>query len=88
MHVQYHFPIFIVSPKLHYLLGYGWTSFVVEDLRADSLIVLLTLSELKIASIQKIFPCPALEVRVNSINYVHVHGGDLLAPNFNWHNYF
>ncbi len=45
--------IFIVSPKLHYLLQHGWTSFVVVDLSSDSLIVLLTLSELKIAPIQK-----------------------------------
>ena len=53
----------IVSPDLHHMiLGHGWTSFVVEDLRADSLIVLLMLSELKIASVLKILPCTVLDV--------------------------
>ncbi len=56
----------IDSPKHHHPLGYGWTSFVAQELRADSLIALLTLSELKIAVIQKILPCPALRVRVNN----------------------
>ncbi len=51
----------IVSPNLHHPLGHGWTSFVAQELRADSLIVLLTLSELKIAAIQKILPWSALE---------------------------
>ncbi len=46
----------IVSLKLHHSLQHGWTSFVVEELRADSVIALLTLSELKIASIQKMWP--------------------------------
>ena len=46
----------VVSLKLHYPLGHGWTSFVVEELREDSLIALLTLSELKIAPIQKMWP--------------------------------
>ena len=52
----------IVSPKLHHPLGHGWMSFVVEELREDSLIALLTLSELKIAPILKILPWSVLEV--------------------------
>ncbi len=46
----------IVSLKLHHSHQHGWMSFVVEELRADSVIALLTLSELKIASIQKMWP--------------------------------
>ena len=71
----HHFPLYIVSSKLHHPLGHGWTIFVAQDLRVDSLVVLLTLSEMKIAPILKILPCPALDVRVNSVSInVHVHG--------------
>ncbi len=66
----------IDSPKHHHPLGHGWTSFVAQELRADSLIALLALSELKIAVIQKILPCPALKVRVNNdgkVMCMHVH---------------
>ena len=50
------YELFIVSLKLHQPLGHGWTIFVALELRADSLIVLLTLSEMKIAIIHKILP--------------------------------
>ncbi len=55
--------MYIDSPQLHHSLGHGWTILVALELRADSLIALLTLSELKIAVIQKILPWSALEVR-------------------------
>ncbi len=57
-----HSPLYIVSPKLHHILGHGWTSFVAQELRANSLIVLLALSELKIAAIHKMWPWSVLHV--------------------------
>ncbi len=66
----YHNSFYIVSPnfQIHQLLRYGWTSFVVEELRADSLIALLTLSELKIVIIQKMWPWTVLKVRASQYN--------------------
>ncbi len=55
---------YIVFPNHHQPLGHGWTSFVVEELRPDSLIVLLTLSELKIAPTHKMWPWSVLHVAV------------------------
>ncbi len=69
----------VVSPKLSHPLGHGWTSFVVQELRADSLIALLTLSELKIAVIHKMWPWSvlqvlqaALQVRICIVQVVYV----------------
>ncbi len=47
----------IVFPnfQIHQLLRHGWTSLVVEELRAYSLIALVTLPELKIVTIQKMW---------------------------------
>ncbi len=59
--------LFIVFPKLHQPRGHGWMSFVAQELRANSLIVLLTLLEMKIAAIQKMWPCSVLQVRVTII---------------------
>ncbi len=55
-----HFLLFIVSPKHHQALEHGWTIFVVEELRTDSLIVLLALSELDIAPTHKTWPWSVL----------------------------
>ena len=52
----------IDSPKLLQPLRHGWTILLAMDMRADSLIVLLTLSELKIAPIMKILPWSVLQV--------------------------
>ena len=53
----------IVSPNLHQPLEHGWTRFVAQELRADSLIVLLALSDLKIAAILKMWPWSVCQVR-------------------------
>ncbi len=53
----------IVSHNLHQPFRYGWTIFVAQELRADSLIVLLTLSDLQIAAIMKMWPWSVCQVR-------------------------
>ncbi len=60
----HYFIVCTVSVKSHRNLQHGWTSLVAQsqELRADSLIVALTLSELKIAAIHKMWPWSVLKV--------------------------
>ena len=56
------FPPIIVSLNHYSQLQYGWTSFVVLELRADSLIALLMLSEITVAATDKMWHWSVLQV--------------------------
>ncbi len=64
------FPPIIVSPNHSSPLRYGWTSFVVLELRADSLIALLMLSEITVAPTHKMWHWSVLQVsNIEEVSY-------------------